>query len=111
MGGQTALDLDWIVSVDDHVIEPPRVWQDRLPTKYHDVAPRIVTESDGQEFWVYEDRKTITGGLGAVAGRSPEDITVEGFPYREMRPGCYDPQARLADMDEAGILASLNFPS
>jgi predicted TIM-barrel fold metal-dependent hydrolase len=109
--GLTAFDLDWIVSVDDHVIEPPRVWLDRLPRKYHDVAPRIVTEPDGQEFWVYEDRRTVTGGLGAVAGRRPEDITVEGFPYSEMRPGCYDPQARLADMDEAGILASLNFPS
>jgi predicted TIM-barrel fold metal-dependent hydrolase len=111
MGGQTGFDLDWIVSVDDHVIEPPGVWLDRLPRKYHDVAPRIVTEPDGQEFWVYEDRRTVTGGLGAVAGRRPEDITVEGFPYSEMRPGCYDPRARLADMDEAGILASLNFPS
>jgi predicted TIM-barrel fold metal-dependent hydrolase len=111
MGGQTGFDLDWIVSVDDHVIEPSGVWLDRLPRKYHDAAPRIVTEPDGQEFWVYEDRRTVTGGLGAVAGRRPEDITVEGFPYSEMRPGCYDPRARLADMDEAGILASLNFPS
>jgi predicted TIM-barrel fold metal-dependent hydrolase len=46
-----------------------------------------------------------------VAGRRKEDITVDGYPYSEMRPGCYDPVARLADMDEAGILASLNFPS
>ena len=28
-----------------------------------------------------------------------------------MRPGCYDPKARLLDMNDAGILASLNFPS
>jgi predicted TIM-barrel fold metal-dependent hydrolase len=111
MSGETKLDLNWIVSVDDHVIEPPNVWLDRLPKKYHDVAPRIVKEPDGQEFWVYEDKRTITGGLGATAGRRPEDITVEGYPYSEMRPGCYDPVARLADMDEAGILGSLNFPS
>jgi predicted TIM-barrel fold metal-dependent hydrolase len=111
MSGETKLDLNWIVSVDDHVIEPANVWLDRLPKKYHDVAPRMITESDGQEFWVYEDKKMITGGLGATAGRRPEDITVEGFPYSDMRPGCYDPQARLADMDEAGILGSLNFPS
>jgi hypothetical protein len=31
-----------IVSVDDHVIEHPRVWLDRLPAKYSGVAPRIV---------------------------------------------------------------------
>ena len=28
-----------------------------------------------------------------------------------MRPGCYDPMARLEDMDRAGILASLCFPT
>jgi predicted TIM-barrel fold metal-dependent hydrolase len=111
MSSAAKFDLDWIVSVDDHVIEPPSVWQDRVPAKYKDIAPRIIKESDGQEYWVYEDTKMVTGGLGAVAGRRKEDITVEGYPYSEMRPGCYDPVARLADMDEAGILGSLNFPS
>ena len=104
-------DLNWIVSVDDHVIEPPNVWLDRLPAKYHDECPRMITEDDGQEYWVYEDKKMVTGGLGSTAGRSKEDITVEGYPYSEMRPGCYDPVERLKDMDEAGVLASLNFPS
>ena len=33
--------LDWIVSVDDHVIEPPNVWLDRLPKRYADAAPRM----------------------------------------------------------------------
>jgi len=111
MTDDRTFDLNWIVSVDDHVIEPPGLWQDRLPSGYKDAGPRIIKESDGQEYWVYEDKKTVTGGLGAVAGRRKEDITVDGYPYSEMRPGCYDPVARLADMDEAGILASLNFPS
>ena len=31
-----------IVSVDDHVIEPPHVWTSRLPKKYLDVGPRVV---------------------------------------------------------------------
>ena len=30
-----------IISVDDHVIEPADVWQDRLPEKYLDVGPRV----------------------------------------------------------------------
>ena len=30
-----------IISVDDHVIEPPNVWQDRLPEKFKAVGPRI----------------------------------------------------------------------
>ena len=28
-----APELDWLVSVDDHVIEPPNVWVDRAPAK------------------------------------------------------------------------------
>src|ERR1700722_19746135 len=111
MGSETEYDLNWITSVDDHIIEPPNVWQDRVPSKYKDVAPRVITDDDGRELCAYEDIRQETGGLGATAGRRPEDITPVGFPYREMRPGCYDPRARLADMDEAGILASLNFPS
>src|SRR5580704_650437 len=103
--------LDWLISVDDHVIEPPHVWRDRVPQRYRDVAPRLVTEPGGEEYWIYEDKKTKTGGLGAVAGRRPEDFTVQGYPYSQMLPGCYDPVARVADMDEAGILASLCFPS
>ena len=34
-------DFPKIISVDDHVIEPPNVWQDRLPAKYKDVGPRV----------------------------------------------------------------------
>ena len=111
MSADATYDLNWITSVDDHIIEPPDLWVTRVPAKYKDVAPRVITEDDGSEHWVYEDVKNMTGGLGASAGRKPEDITAVGFPYSEMRPGCYDAQARLEDMDKGNILASLNFPS
>jgi predicted TIM-barrel fold metal-dependent hydrolase len=111
MATEKKIDLNWITSVDDHIIEPPNVWQDRIPAKYKDVAPRVIIDDNGIEVWAYEDIRSITGGLGASAGRRPEDITPVGFPYTEMRPGCYDPKARLLDMNDAGILASLNFPS
>ena len=31
-------DFPKIISVDDHVVEPPHVWQDRLPEKYKDAG-------------------------------------------------------------------------
>jgi predicted TIM-barrel fold metal-dependent hydrolase len=104
-------DLNWITSVDDHIIEPPNVWTDRIPSKYADTMPRVIIDDKGTEVWAYEHLRIMTGGLGASAGRRPEDITAVGFPYTEMRPGCYDPKERLKDMNEAGILATLNFPS
>lgn len=111
MGTQPEYDLNWMTSVDDHIIEPPNVWQDRVPSKYKDVAPRVIVDDKGREVWAYEDLRQETGGLGASSGRRPEDITPVGFPYTEMRPGCYDPKERLKDMNEAGVLASLCFPS
>jgi predicted TIM-barrel fold metal-dependent hydrolase len=101
---------DWMISVDDHVIEPPTVWTDRLPSKYHDVGPRMVDHPDG-ELWLYEDKQVPTVAMSVAAGRSNDFISPKPVHYKDMREGAYDPIHRLADMDRAGILASLCFPS
>jgi predicted TIM-barrel fold metal-dependent hydrolase len=106
----TAPNLDWLVSVDDHVIEPPHVWTSRVAGKYKDTAPRV-ERKDGEEYWLYEGKKVLTTGLSAVAGRRREEFSPNPVTYDEMRPGCYDSIARLADMDQAGIITSLCFPS
>ncbi|WP_242424022.1 amidohydrolase family protein, partial [Frankia sp. EI5c] len=102
--------LGWFISVDDHLIEPARLWQDRLPKKWQDTGPRIVREGTS-EFWVYEDRQIVTTGLNAVAGKSREEFSPEPISYEDMRPGCYDPAARVADMDQGLVLSSILFPS
>jgi predicted TIM-barrel fold metal-dependent hydrolase len=102
-----APELDWLVSVDDHVIEPPDVWVDRLPAKYRDVGPRMLAD----DTWAYEDKRMPTSGLSVTVGKRKEEFTPEPVPYSEMRPAAYDPIARVADMDRAGILGSLCFPS
>jgi predicted TIM-barrel fold metal-dependent hydrolase len=107
---EPAPNLDWLISVDDHVLEPPNVWQDRVPARYKDVAPRMERTTDG-EYWVYEDKRNQTSGLGAVAGKAKEEFTPDPVRYDEMRPGCYDAHARIEDMNVAGVIASLCFPS
>ena len=102
-----APDLDWLVSVDDHVIEPPNVWVDRLPPKYRDVGPRLLDD----DAWYYEDKRLPTSGLSVTAGKRKEEFTPNPVPYSEMRAAAYDPIARVADMDRARILGSLCFPS
>ncbi|HEX4865673.1 MAG TPA: amidohydrolase, partial [Acidimicrobiales bacterium] len=100
----------WMISVDDHVLEPPHVWEDRLPDKYREIGPRLRTDDHG-EAWFYEDKRIPTLGLAAAAGRRKEEFSPLPLPYAEMRPGCYDSVARLEDMNQSGVLASMCFPS
>ena len=44
---RTMTDIPWIVSLDDHVVEPPDVWTTRLPAKYRDVGPHVVMAPAG----------------------------------------------------------------
>jgi predicted TIM-barrel fold metal-dependent hydrolase len=98
------------ISVDDHIIEPPHLWQQRLPERYRAVGPRVVELDDGREAWVFEDQlvRTLRGNTRTRPGLDDDPL---GFArFDEMRPGCYDPKARLADMDEDGVWAQVNFP-
>jgi len=104
------MSFNWFISVDDHLIEPARLWRDRVPAKWRDIAPRIVREGDS-EHWVYEDRQIVTTGLNAVAGKTREEFSPEPITYEDMREGCYEPAARVADMDQGNVLASMLFPS
>jgi len=100
-----------IVSVDDHVIEHPRVWRDRLPERYQGSCPQIITTPEGNHTWKYEGQLFPYIGVNAVAGRDPKDFGMEPVKYSDMIPGCYDPKARVADMDIDGVHGALCFPS
>ena len=45
-----------LFSVDDHIVEPAHVWRDRVPAKYREVAPHVLS-ADGREYWVYEGER------------------------------------------------------
>ena len=105
------LNLDWLISVDDHVLEPPHLWIDRVAAKDRDRAPHMEMDDNGMDYWVYDGKKFPSSGLSAVVGKSKEEFSPLPLAYSEMRPGCYDAKSRLEDMDRAGILASLCFPT
>ena len=41
-----------LVSVDDHLVEPPDLFKGHLPAKYADRAPKIIRTDDGSDVWV-----------------------------------------------------------
>ncbi len=100
-----------VISVDDHLVEPPHMFEGRLPAALQDRAPKIVVTEKGHEVWEFEGERHFQVGQNAVAGRRPETVKIEPFRFDQMRPGCYDPDARVRDMDISGVWGSLNFPS
>ncbi len=98
------------ISVDDHLIEPPHLWQSRLPASMREVGPRVVELDDGTEAWVFEDQVVQTK-RGNARHLPQFDQSPHGLArFSEMRPGCYAPKARLAEMDLDGVWAQLDFP-
>lgn len=100
-----------LVSVDDHAVEPPDMFEGHIPAAFADRAPRVVTKDDGTEMWVYEGEESMNIGLNAVAGRLPEEYNMDPTSFEEMRAGCYDIHARVLDMNANGQLGSMCFPS
>ena len=119
-----------IVSVDDHVIEPPHLWENYIASEFRDRAPRVeripcahmgyvggkFTAEPGDDgvpcdWWRFEDLLIPRTRVESAVGYDRADITVTPTTHEEMRTGCYDPTARLADMDQGHIEAQLCFPS
>jgi len=121
--------LPRIISVDDHVIEPPHVWQTWLPEKYRAAGPRVERQKGQVRFlprrqvfkqmeagawadvWMFDGMgMPIVGGL-ASAGTDKSKAQNAAMLFDDMRPGAYQREARLADMDLNHTEASLSFPS
>jgi predicted TIM-barrel fold metal-dependent hydrolase len=100
-----------IVSVDDHVVEPPDMFDAHLPAKYADIAPKLIRKDDGTDVWKFQEIEVPNIGLNAVAGRPKEEYGIDPTSFDEIRPGCYDVAKRVMDMNANGTLGSLNFPS
>jgi len=121
-------DIPRIISVDDHVVEPPDLWTSRLPAKYHDRCPRVERDSavfnfEGGEFtyqkgvpggaecdwWLYDDLVYPFPKLSAAVGFDDLDITPVTFD--EIHPGGWKQPDRLAAMDVNHVDASVCFPN
>ena len=65
-----------LVSVDDHVVEPPDLFDGHIPAKYKDDVPKLIQRDDGTDVWVFEGQELPNIGLNAVAGRPPEEYGI-----------------------------------
>jgi len=95
-----------IISADSHVNPPKDLWTRSVPQKFRERAPRVESTPQG-DFWIVDSQVSGAIGLDASAGRKPEEFRPAGLGYKDMRPGSYDPKARLEDMDLDGVDAEV----
>jgi hypothetical protein len=86
-----------IISVDDHLIEPPNLFEGRMPAALVERAPRIVELGEGKQAWEYEGNFYANVGLNAVIGRPKDEWSMEPARFEEMRSGCYDIHERIKE--------------
>ena len=100
-----------IIDADAHVLEPPGIWKNWLPSKYQDRAPQLVKDAHGGDAWHIPGSATPDPiGLVATPGMPWDAFRWTGVTYAEARPGCYDGAQRLHDMDLDGVDTEIIFP-
>ena len=76
-----------LVSVDDHVVEPPHIFEKHLPQKYQDRAPKQLRKKDGTDCWLFQGRPLPNIGLNAVVALPDERYGERICAYVILRPG------------------------
>src|ERR1700723_1815936 len=98
-----------LISVDDHIVEPPDMFKNHLSKKYADEAPRLVHNPDGSDSWQFRDVVIPNVALNAVAGRPKEEYGLEPQGLDEIRPGCSGVHERGAGRGAGGVPARMRF--
>jgi uncharacterized protein len=105
-----------VIDGDGHVVEPDDLWARRMDqAKWGDWIPHVDPATQKR----YVGGEIRNGGTDAfrraaeLSGLSVERIAQKTKTVCESleRPGGHDPEARLEDMDSAGIDASVLYPS
>ncbi len=122
-----------IVSVDDHVIEPPTVWCTRLPAKMVESGPRVERsgiasmgnvggvyswEEDPKgtpcDFWLFEGSRYPMTRVMAAAGMARDEVTVSPVTFARQVYGCFfSDHFGLRHLDEIGednVLFECDYP-
>ncbi len=123
-------DIPWIISVDDHVTEPPDLWTSRLPRQYLERAPQVrrdkirthpdarlmqmeIGAEDGvvADYWIFDGAPVTNGILTPITHAIGYETRMANTPltYEAVHPGSWIQANRLADMTSNHVEASLCF--
>jgi len=102
-----------LMSADNHIVEPPDLWTERIDAEFRDRAPRMERVGDADHLVVEKDQMIAGIGLISNAGarfENPEQISAHGR-FEDVHTGGYDPEQHMRDMKIDGVSGELLYPS
>jgi predicted TIM-barrel fold metal-dependent hydrolase len=100
-----------IVSADDHLTEPPTMFEGRVPAKFADQAPRVERDEHGHDWWVFDHERVPLLGSDSWQGFEPGHAYLGQCNFDDLHPAVYNIHERVKHMDIVGVEASLCFAS
>ena len=94
-----------IISADNHVMEPPGTFVDRVPSLLKERVPRFVKALDGGEGWSWDGTPPTSSPVPNTMGTGGT-----GWTWAQLPRGNWDGAAHLADMALDGIDAAVMYP-
>ncbi len=95
-----------LISSDSHVTMPDAAWQEYLDPEYRDRAPRIESTDEG-DFRIFEGNRTPIMTLDNLAGKKPEEFSLNVRRLDDQCAGAWDPIERIKDMDTDSVDAEI----
>ena len=95
-----------IISADSHVFEPVNLWETRLDRKFRESGPRFVNDYQGNKGTWFVAEGIAPRAIASIAatGIAKEDLVkFKDVQHKDLRPGGWEPAARLKDQDIDGI--------
>ena len=84
-----------LVSVDDHIVEPPTVFANHIPTKWAERAPRLVYDPEtATQGWRWEAGASTSTFINAVVTLPKEEWGFDPSTLAQI------PMGRIAQPDE-----------
>jgi predicted TIM-barrel fold metal-dependent hydrolase len=99
-----------LISADSHINEPGDLWTSRVAVEFRDRAPRVERFEQGDAWMVEGVEGPMPIGLNACAGQDPR-LRQNWVRFDEIRPGGWDPAARVQEIEVAGVDAEVLYPT
>jgi predicted TIM-barrel fold metal-dependent hydrolase len=104
-----------IIDADGHVVEPRTFWNEYVDPAYLDRLPRLVKDANGIDRMAIGERTALDSIYWPAAMCIPGGLAtpevMRRLSWNDLRPGSFDPHARLKDMDSEQIDISILCPS